>query len=125
MTKEVVAMEVTTDDVDDSEALPTLVKEALKHRMVSEAIMDRSYDPFKVYRLLKRQGIKATIKPRRDARHDKGPPARRRAVRLFKRLGVKAWSKLVGCSRRWSVETTISTFKHMFGEPCMAKERQT
>ena len=41
-TKEVLAMEVTTDDVHDSEALPALIKDASKLRRVSKAVMDLS-----------------------------------------------------------------------------------
>jgi len=43
-TKEVVAMEVTTDDTHDSEVLPNLIMNASRHRLISEAYMDGAYD---------------------------------------------------------------------------------
>ncbi|MBS7609193.1 transposase [Candidatus Bathyarchaeota archaeon] len=43
-TKEIVAIEVTMDDVHDSKALPALINDASKLRRVSEAIMDGAYD---------------------------------------------------------------------------------
>jgi len=86
-TKEVLAMEVTTDDVHDSEALPALIKDSSKLRRVSEALMDGAYDNAEAYKLLRRMSVKPVIKPRRNARADRGPPERRRAVRIIKRVG--------------------------------------
>jgi hypothetical protein len=40
-TKEVISMDVTTDDVYDSEVLPRLLKDASMNRDVIEAFMDR------------------------------------------------------------------------------------
>ena len=39
-TKEVVAMDVTTDDIHDSKALPSIMADASRHRLISEACMD-------------------------------------------------------------------------------------
>ncbi|MEM1750084.1 MAG: transposase [Desulfurococcaceae archaeon] len=57
-TKEVLAMEVTTDDVHDSKALPALIKDASKLRRVSEAVMDGAYDNAEAYNLLRRINVK-------------------------------------------------------------------
>ncbi|MEM2304803.1 MAG: transposase, partial [Candidatus Methanomethylicia archaeon] len=72
-TKEIVAMEVTTDDFHDSEALPELIKDASKLRRFSEAVMDGAYDNSEAYKLLRGMGVKPVIKPRRNARDDRGP----------------------------------------------------
>jgi len=50
-TKEVLAMEVTTDDAHDSEA--ALINDVSRLRRVSEAVMDRAYDNTEAYRLLR------------------------------------------------------------------------
>ncbi|MEM4700389.1 MAG: transposase [Candidatus Nezhaarchaeales archaeon] len=60
-TKEVLAMEVTTDDVHDLKALPALIKDASKLRRVSEAVMDGAYDNSKAYRLLRRMNVKPIL----------------------------------------------------------------
>ena len=60
-TKEVLAMDVTTDDTHDSEVLPNLIMDASRHRLISEACMDGAYDSIKSYRLLKRMGVKPII----------------------------------------------------------------
>ncbi|MEM2213281.1 MAG: transposase [Candidatus Nezhaarchaeales archaeon] len=119
-TKEVLAMEVTTDDVHDSEA--ALIKDASKLRRISKAVMDGAYDNSKAYKLLRGMGVKPVIKPKRNARDDRGPPERRRMVKLIRRMGNEGWAGMMGYSRRWAVETAFSTFKRVFGDYYMAKE---
>ena len=109
-THEVVAMEVSTDDVHGVKALPGLVEEAEGNVRVAEVIGDGAYDSGEVYDLLEAKGVEPVIKPRRNARLGAGPPARRRAVALIRELGYDAWAKLTGYGRRWTVETSYSTF---------------
>jgi hypothetical protein len=85
-TKEVIAMEVTTDNVHDSKVLPSLIMNASRCRLIYEAYMDGAYDSSKNYALLRRMGIKSIIKPRRNARVDRGPPERRNSAIMFKTL---------------------------------------
>jgi len=124
-TKEVVAMNVTTNDKHDSEVLPSLIANASRHRLISEACMDGAYDSIKSYRLLKRAGIKPIIKPRRNARTDRDPPERRTSAIMFKELGEEEWSRVMGYGRRWAAETAFSTFKHLYGEHCMSKNMES
>lgn len=120
-TKEVVALDVSTDDVHDVVAFPKLVAEAEKHGRVSEALGDGAYDSGDVFMMLEERGIGAVIKPRRNSVLDTPSPARRRAVRRFLDLGYEAWAKLVGYGRRWMAETAFSTFKRLFGEHSLAR----
>jgi hypothetical protein len=123
-TKEVLAMYVTTDDIHDSEVLPSIIANASRHRLVSEAFMDGAYDSVKAYRLLKSMGVNPVIKPRSNARTDRGPPERRFSAIKFKELGEEEWSRVMGYGRRWSAETAFSTFKRLYGEYCMAKNME-
>ena len=109
-THEVVAMEVSTDDVHDVKALPGLVEESGRNVRVARLLGDGVYDSGKVYSFLESRGIEAIIKPRRNARLGAGPPARRRAVSQIRELGYDAWAKLTGYGGRWAVETSYSTF---------------
>jgi hypothetical protein len=84
--KEVVAMEVTTNDVHDSEVLPSLMANASRCRLIYEAFMDGAYDSSKNYAQLRGMSIKSIIKPRRNARVDRGPPERRNSAIMFKTL---------------------------------------
>ena len=79
-------MYVTTDDIHDSEVLPNLIADASRHRTIIEACMDGAYDSIKSYRLLKNAGIKPIIKPRKNARADRGPPKRRFSAMILKTL---------------------------------------
>ena len=54
--------------------------------------MDGAYDSIKSYRLLRRMSVKPIIKPRRNARADRGPPERRSSAIIFKRLGEREWA---------------------------------
>jgi hypothetical protein len=121
VTHEVVSMEITTDDEHDVKALPGLVGEAEGNVRVARLYGDGAYDSGDVYRLLEGRVIESVIKPRRNARVDTGPPARRRAVAQIRELGYDAWAKLTGYGGRWAVETAYSTFKRLFGEHSLAR----
>jgi len=121
VTHEVVAMEVSTDDMHDVKALPGLVEEAGRNVRVAKLIGDGAYDSGEVYDLLESRGIEAVIKPRRNARLGAGPLARRRAVALIRELGYEAWARITEYGRRWAVETAYSTFKRLFGELSLAR----
>jgi hypothetical protein len=65
------------------------------------------------------------VKPIEDSdTADRDPPERRVSVITFKALGEKAWSRVMGYGRRWAAETAFSTFKHLYGEYCMAKNME-
>jgi IS5 family transposase len=121
VTHEVVAMEVSTDDVHDSRAVPGLLDEAERNVRVEKMIGDGAYDSKEVYEEMERRGIEAVIKPRRNARSDAGPPERCVAVGQVRELGYGTWAELVGYGRRWVVETAYSTFKRLFGEHSLAR----
>ena len=120
-THEVVAMEVSTDDMHDVKALPGLVEEAEGNVRVAEVIGDGAYDSGKVYILLEAKGIESVIKPRRNSRLDTRCPGRRLAVGRVRELGYEAWARVTGYGRRWAVETAYSTFKRLFGECSLAR----
>jgi IS5 family transposase len=120
-THEVVAMEVSTDDVHDSKAVPGLLDEADRNVRVAEAFGDGAYDSCEVYEELERRRIGAVIKPKVNARSGVGPQARRLAVGQIRELGYGTWAELVGYGGRWAVETAYSMFKRVFGENAMGR----
>jgi len=120
-TREIVAIEVTTDDTHDSKVFPKLLEEAERHGKVVNVIGDGAFDSSEIYEILESKGIEAVIKPRRNSRTDTPSEARRVAVSLNRRLGHQAWAKIKGYGGRWSVETAYSTFKRTLGDFCMAK----
>jgi len=120
-THEVVAMEVTTDDVHDVSALPGLVEESGRNVRVRQVLGDPTYDSSKVYSLLEGLGIEAVAKPKANARDDRGHPGRRWAASVIGALGYGGWARVMGYGRRWAVETAYSTFKRSFGEGVMGR----
>ena len=65
--------------------------------------------------------MEAVVKPKRNARADRGHPDRRLAVELIRGLGYDGGVEAVEYGRRWAVETCYSTFKRLFGEHSLAK----
>ncbi len=120
-TKEIVAMEVSTDDVHDVKAFPGLLKKAEERRRISGLLGDGAYDSGMVFEALEERGIEAVVKPRRNSVPSTRSSARGRAVREFQELGYEAWAEEKGYGRRWAVETAFSTFKRMFGEHSLAR----
>jgi hypothetical protein len=120
-THEVVAMEVSTDDVHDVRELPGLVGRSARNVRVSRVYGDPAYDSSRVYGLLEGMGIEAVVKPKGNARADRGHPSRRWAVSTIRDLGFGVWSRLTGYGLRWSVETAYSSFKRLFGEGVMGR----
>ena len=100
------------------------ISHASMHRLISEACMDGAYDSGKAYRLLGSMGVKPIIKPRKNARTDRGPPERRNSAMMLKMLGEKVWSGRMGYGRRWAAETAFSTFKRLYGEHSTSKNME-
>jgi hypothetical protein len=121
-TKEAISMDVTMDDVYDSEVLPRLLKDASMNRDVIEAFMDGAYDTGNSYILLRGMGVGPIIKPRANARTDRGPPERRISAAILKMFGERGWSRIMGYGRRWAVETALSTYKRPYGEHTMSRK---
>jgi hypothetical protein len=71
--------------------------------------------------LLEDQGVDVVVKPKVNARVDRGHPGRRWAVSTIRDLGYEGWASLTGYGRRWAVETAYSTFKRLFGEGVMGR----
>jgi hypothetical protein len=121
-TGEIVCLERTTDRVHDSEVARRMVDRSMKAGNVIKVIGDGAYDSIGFIRYLERRGIEPIIRPRRDARTDRGPPSRRSAVRMIRDYGYRAWSRIVGYGGRWMAETAISRFKALFGEHLLSRK---
>jgi hypothetical protein len=117
-------MDVTTDDVHDSEVLPRLLKDTSINRDFIKAFMDGAYDTRWSYIILRGMGIRPIIKPRANARTDRGPPERRTSAAILRTFGAKGWSVFMGYGRRWAAETAFSTYKRLYGKYCMSRNKE-
>jgi hypothetical protein len=115
-TGEIVYFEGTTDRVHDSEVAKRMVDRSMGAGNVIKVIGDGAYDSIGFIRYLESKGIEPIIRPRRNARTDRGPTSRRSAARMIRDYGYRAWSRIVGHGGRWMAETAISRLKALFGE---------
>jgi hypothetical protein len=121
-TGKTVYFEGTTDRVHDSEVAKRMVDRSMGAGNVIKVVGDGAYDSIRLIRHLERRGIEPIIRPRRDARTDRGPSSRRSAARMIRDYGYRAWSRIVGYGRRWMAETAISRFKALFGEHLLSRK---
>ncbi|MGC8937226.1 MAG: IS5 family transposase [Candidatus Methanomethylicaceae archaeon] len=120
-TKEVVAIEATTDEVHDSRVAERLVDGATARGNVKEVLGDGAYDSARIYEHLRQNGIDIVIKPRKNSVLETKSEVRRCEVDLYRCLGHEKWAEKKGYVRRWAVEAAYSTFKRTFGDSVMAK----
>jgi hypothetical protein len=107
------------------EEFESMVLRAKEYIAAGEAIQvvgDGAYDSIRLIRHLERRGIEPIIRPRRNARTDRGPPSRRSAARMIRDYGYRAWSRIVGHGGRWMAETAVSRFKALFGEHLLSRK---
>jgi IS5 family transposase len=83
-----------------------------KGKKVKRFYGDKAYDADEVYET----GVKVVVPPRENASAMRGHPARRKALREFKRLGYNRWREKEGYGFRWRVESLFSAVKRSFGE---------
>jgi hypothetical protein len=93
-------MDVTTDDIHDSEVLPRLLKDASMNRDVIKHIRYREFIHHS-----QEDGYRTDY----NARTDSGPPERRASAAILNMFGERGWSRVMGYGRRWAVETAFST----------------
>lgn len=125
-TCEILSWKVTEESEGDALALPELVRQATARSPAFRLLADGAYDNRENFDLLRREGIEAGIKLRRNAtrRLKGGSFARPSAVAERQRLGEEGWKVRYGYGMRWKVETTFSAFKRMLGEGVRARKRE-
>lgn len=112
--RQILALEVTREDVHDTEEFKPLLEEASSKARVEKAIGDGAYDSEENFNYLAEKGIKACIRVRRSSRLTEGETPREAAVR--EQLQSPDWKKRQGYGYRWIAESAISSLKRTFGE---------
>ena len=122
-TKQVVAMDVTSEKVHDGRRLKRLVKRAEENVRVKRVLADGAYDSRANFRFLSNNRIKPVIRVRSNSvPKSKGCMARKLAVIEQQMFKPKAWSRIHRFGYRWRVEGTFSCIKRIFGEYVTAKK---
>ncbi|MGL6014557.1 MAG: IS5 family transposase [Selenomonadaceae bacterium] len=110
-THDIVAAEVSLENVHDAEVLPTLLNPL--RRKLGRVYADGAYDSKASHQLIARKGATACIPPRKNAGlWEKGHP-RNEAVQVIRKEGQAHWKKISGYHRRSLAETAMSRFKQL------------
>ena len=108
---DIVAAEVSLENVHDTEVLPTLLNPL--RRKLGTIYADGAYDSKASHQLIASKGGAACIPPRKNAGlWEKGHP-RNEAVLVMRKEGLTHWKKISGYQRRSLAETAMYRFKHL------------
>jgi len=114
-TKQILAIEVTKEDVGDGRMLGRLVEGSVGKAKVKKVIGDGAYDSRGIFRLLSDRRIEPLIKVRKNASL-KGGGCMPRKLAVVEQFGNVNWRKEKGYGYRWMAESAFSSIKRVFGE---------
>ncbi len=110
-THDIVAAEISLENVHDVEVLPTLLKPL--RRKLGRVYADSAYDSKASHQLISRIRATACIPPRKNAGlWEKGHP-RNETVLVMRKEGLEHWKKISGYQRRSLAETAMYRFKQL------------
>ena len=111
VTHDIVAAEVSLENVHDAEVLPTLLN-PLRHKL-GRVYANGAYDSKACHRLIARKGATACIPPRKnEGLWKKGHP-RNGPVLVMRKEGLAHWKKISGYHRRSLAETAMYRFEQL------------
>jgi len=114
-TKQILAIEVTKEDVGDGRVFGRLVKGSADVADVKKVIGDGAYDSKVNFRLAGDMDIEPLIRVRKNASlKSNGCITRKFAV--VEQLGSSEWRRKKGYGYRWMAESAFSCLKRVFGE---------
>jgi len=114
-TKQILAIEVTKEDVGDGRMLKRLVDGSLSKAVLKGVVADGAYDSKSNFRMLAERGIDRLIRVRKNASF-KGGGCMPRKFAVVEQLGNANWRRERGYGYRWMVESAFSSIKRVFGE---------
>ena len=114
-TKQILAIEVTKENVGDGKMLGRLVESSGRKGNVRRVLADGAYDSKNNFRMLASNNIEAVIRVRKNASL-KGGGCMPRKFAVLEQLGNEDWRKVRGYGYRWMAESAFSSLKRIFGE---------
>jgi transposase len=114
-TRQILAIEVTKEDVGDGKMFGRLVKGSAGIANVKKVMGDGAYDSKVNFRLASDLGIDPLIRVRKNASW-KGGGCMPRKFAVLEQLGNSEWRRDSGYGYRWMVESAFSSLKRVFGE---------
>ncbi len=110
-THNIVAAQVSLENVHDTEVLPTLLNPF--RCKLGCVYADGAYDSKASHQLILRKGATACIPPRKSAGLWKKGHPRNEAVLVMRKEGLAHWKKISGYHRRSLAETAMYRFKQL------------
>ncbi|CAJ1780911.1 IS5 family transposase ISAs13 [Aeromonas veronii] len=110
-THDIVAAEISLENVHDVEVLPTLLKPL--RRKLGRVYADGAYDSKASHQLISRKRATACIPPRKSVGLWKKGHPRNEAVQVMRKEGLVHWKKISGYHRRSLAETAMYRFKQL------------
>nr|AAV87870.1 putative transposase [Sulfolobus sp. Y99 9-16] len=107
---DVINGEVTSNEVES--AVKSVKDFQDKGKKVKKFYGDKAYYANEVYKT----GVEVVVPPRKNVFTRRGHPARRKAVKEFKRVGYNRWKEEKGYGVRWRNESLFFSVKRTFGE---------
>lgn len=114
-TKQILAIEVTKEDVGDGRMFGKLVKGSAGIANVKKVIGDGAYDSKANFRLASDMDIEPLIRVRRNASF-KADGCMPRKFAVVEQLSNDGWRHERGYGYRWMAESAFSCLKRVFGE---------
>jgi hypothetical protein len=114
-TKQILAIEVTKEDVGDGRMLGRLVDGSQSRVSLRRVIADGAYDSKVNFRMLAERVIDPLIRVRKNSSL-KGGGCLPRKFAVVEQLGNADWRRKRGYGYRWIVESAFSSIKRVFGE---------
>lgn len=119
---QIVAMEVTSEEVGDNRMFKPLVEAVMEKSHVSRVLADGAYDGKENFNFLARHGVDPAIRVRGSSvAKSRGSMPRRRVVTEWLK-DPKAWRDRHNYGYRWRAEGVFSCMKRSFGEHVTAKK---
>jgi len=125
-THEIEAETLTENSCDDASQVDDLLDQVAGS--LEAFYGDGAYDQRKVYETLEKQGVRAIIPPRRNAKiwqhgnSGERPLTRDVAIREIRRRGRRQWKERIGYHRRSLSETAMYRMKSCFGDHLKNRE---
>jgi hypothetical protein len=114
-TKQILAIEVTKEDVGDGKMFGRLVRSSADVADVKRVIGDGAYDSKGNFRMASEMDIDPLIRVRKNASLKAGGCMPRKLA-VLSQLGSSGWRKEKGYGYRWMTESAFSCLKRVFGE---------
>ena len=122
-TKQVVAVDVSSEKIHDGRRLKRLVNRARENVRVKRVLGDGAYDSRANFNFLSNNHMKPVIRVRSNSMpKSKSCQARKNAVIEQQTFKPKAWSRIHRFGHRWKAEGAFSCIKRIFGEYVSARK---